>query len=94
MNSVDKSIMSPGPECIPGDYALIPVDELSALRADSEQLGEILHERINHPARIPIEESCCVGCVRYGVVFKLNEALEASNFRLRAALAGKEKEEK
>jgi hypothetical protein len=82
----------PGPECIPGDYAVLPVDELAALRADSERLGEIFHERINRPARIPIEESCCVGCVRYGVVYKLNEALEACNFKLRDALAGKEGE--
>jgi hypothetical protein len=85
---------SPGPECIPGDYAVLPVDEFAALRADSERLGEIFHERINHPARIPMEESCCVGCVRYGVVFKLNEALEACkkacSLKLRTALAGKE----
>jgi len=82
---------SPGTECIPGDYALLPVDDLAALRADSERLAEILTERMNHPATIPFEESCCVGCVRYGVVHKLNEALEACNFRLRAALEGKEK---
>ena len=72
-----------------GEYAIIPVDDLAALRADSERLAEILTERMNHPATIPFEESCCVGCVRYGVVHKLNEALEASNFRLRTALAGK-----
>jgi hypothetical protein len=41
---------SPGPECIPGDYAVLPVDELAALRADSERLGEILTERMNASA--------------------------------------------
>jgi hypothetical protein len=83
---------SPGPECVPGDYAIIPVDDLAALRADSERLGEILTARMNHPATIPFKESCCVGCVRYGVVYKLNDALEACNFKLRTALAGKEKD--
>jgi hypothetical protein len=38
----------PGPECIPGDYALIPVDELAALEEDSKRLAEILTERMNH----------------------------------------------
>jgi hypothetical protein len=84
----------PGLECTPGEYALVQLDELAALRADSERLGEIFHERINRPARIPIEESCCVGCVRYGVVYKLNEALEACRkaceLKLHTALAGKE----
>jgi hypothetical protein len=41
---------SPGPECIPGEYAIIPVDELAALRADSERLGEILTARMNASA--------------------------------------------
>jgi hypothetical protein len=38
--SVDKEDIAtpsdearPGPECIPGEYALIPVDDLAALRA-------------------------------------------------------------
>jgi len=74
-----------------GEYAIIHVDDLAELRADNERLAEVLTERMNHPATIPFEESCCVGCVRYGVVHKLNEELEACNFRLRTALAGKEK---
>ena len=31
-----------------GDYALIPVDELAALRADSDRLSEIYTERMNN----------------------------------------------
>jgi len=52
---VDKWYARPGPECIPGDYAVLPADELTALRADSKQLEEILTARMNHATVIGTE---------------------------------------
>jgi len=64
-----------GPECVPGDYALIPVDELLELRREYEELREYYRRVIEEPCAGDEQHCTCV------------PALRAEIERLRGALA-------